>query len=158
MFNARKGFLLVDLLMAITIITVALMAIGLSVIGSSRASQVNDIQTKAYKTAQARMEGLKSVSTANWKVLSPASSTTWTTATNISNIVAGNSNTSLTAIFLTNTTPTVASGLTLTTYARQSSINTGRLVEVRVLVVWAAPAGQSQGGQVELVSLFERDP
>ena len=139
----NKGFLLIDIMVAIMITVVALMAVGGLVVMTTSAFKMNAVRTDAFKLAQAQMEAYKNVTSAEWKALP------------------------ITAAYATITPPRAITfsdaRFTLFTQARREAAVHGvtdRLVQVKVVVRWAEPTrtNSSQTSQVELYSLFQRDP
>lgn len=156
--NNIQGFMLVEILIAITIVAVALLAIGGLVMTSSKSLAANDVQTLAYKTAQARIEALKSVPANNWKEIG-FTTTYQNVTTAIAAVANATTRTTLTNNIVTNTTPAnIDARFTLLTEGRNVTVSGAgsRLVEVRVTVSWTAASGQT--AQVVLVTLFGRDP
>lgn len=158
----NKGMLLVEVLLAVTIVSVALLAIGGLVVSSTKSLTTNDINSIAYKTAQQRIEALKSVSTQDWKDIGFTNSYQ-NVATAIASVANETTRAALTTSIITKTTPTIDSRCTVTTEGRtennaNNSLLTGtgsRLVKVRVIASCILAA---QTSQVELVSLFGKEP
>lgn len=134
----NKGFMLIDIILAVMITVVALMAVGGLVVMTTRAYTMNAVRTDAFKLAQAQMEAYKNVTSAEWKALP------------------------LTAAYATITPPRTVTfsdaRFTLVTQARREAAVHGvtdGLVQVKVYVQWTY---SGQTSQVELYSLFQRDP
>ena len=147
-FGNNKGVLLVEILLAITIVSVALLAIGSLVTTSSKSLSANDLQTTAQKTAQARMEALKSVSEKAWKDLGLTDNYTDISVADIH------------AVIDTFNPPSIDSRCTLLMQGKNTVIGAVvRLVQVRV-VASCKPIGanSSQTRQFEFVTLFGREP
>ena len=160
--SENEGMLLVEVLLAITIVSVALLAIGGMVVNSRKSLSSNDISSVAYKTAQSRIEALKSVPAKDWKSIGFTNSYQ-TVESAILLIADSATRDTLTNSIITKTTPTIDSRCTVTTEGQnENSTNnaslTGignRMVKIRVT---AACAGSSQTSQAVLLTLLARDP
>ena len=158
----NKGMLLVEVLLAITIVSVALLAIGGMVVNSRKSLSSNDISSIAYKTAQSRIEALKSVPAQDWKSIGFTNSYQ-SVGTAISLVADSATRDTLTNSIITKTTPTIDSRCTLTTEGQnENSTNNGsltgignRMVKIRVT---ASCAGANQTSQAVLLTLLARDP
>ena len=157
----EQGFLLLDSLAAIFILSVALLAIFGVIMSSNTLSSSNDDRTQAYKLAQTSMEKLKQVPPSTWKNLIPLSQTTDKVVGQIE------SKNGKDVYCIDNIQfPTVPSAtinnknFTTTLTAKMSSaLNTGNhLVQVRVQVTWNAANAQgvSQSHIMELINYCER--
>jgi len=144
----QQGFLLMDAIVAMFILTIALLAISGAVMSAGTLSSTNDDRTQAYKLAQSSMEKLKQVPASTWKTLIATSDTTYETVGPVIGAI---------------TLPTSNGKFTCTNTAKKSSAaNTGNhVVQVRVQVTWTArsQSGTNQNNTVELIGYCERqDP
>ena len=158
----NRGMLLVEVLMAITIVSVALLAIGGLVVNSRKSLSSNDISSVAYKTAQSRIEALKSVPAKDWKSIGFTNSYQ-TVETAISLVADSATRDTLTNSIITKTTPTIDPRCTLTTDGQNENSTSNvsltgignRMVKIRVT---ASCAGANQTSQAVLLTLLARDP
>lgn len=158
----NRGMLLVDVLLAVTIVSVALLAIGGLVVSSRKSLSSNDISSVAYKVAQYRIESLKNVPAQYWKSIGFTNSYQ-NVETAISLVADTATQVALTTSIINNTPTPIDSRCTVTTEGQnENSTNNGaltgigtRMVKVRVTAVCA---GANQTNQAVLYTLFTRDP
>lgn len=149
----EKGFLLIDALVAMLILTIALVAIVGTISSASKLSTVNEDVTRANKLAQFSMEKLKQVKPSTWKEFITNSDTQYKTiGPQISTI-------HLTPINPPND-PNYFKKFTCVNSAKLISTSyTGtHLVEVRSEVKWTSttPTGTAQKNTVVLLGYCER--
>ena len=144
----EQGFLLMDAVVSMLILTIALLAISGVVMSARTLSGTNDDRTQAYKLGQSSMEKLKQVPSSTWKTLIATSDTAYkTVGPSIGTVALPASDGKFTCIYSAKIS---------------SAANTGNhLVQVRAVVTWTArtQAGTNQSNTVELIGYCERqDP
>jgi|GEM_PF-6765802 len=157
----EKGFLVMDALVAIFILSVALLAIAGAIIATNKLSTSNDDRTQAYKLAQTSMEKLKQVPPSTWKNLISVSQTSdkvvgQVVTKNKKNVYCIDN-----VEFPTVPTTTINNkDFTTTLTAKMSpAVNTGNhMVQVQVHVTWNTlnAQGENQTNTTELINYCER--
>lgn len=149
--NREKGFLLIDALVAMLILTIALIAIVGAITSASKLSSVNEDLMRANKLAQFSMEKLKQVKASTWKELITDSDTDYKTVESKIDII--------------NLTPTpdppdYFKKFTCVNSAKIISLKaTGtRLVQIRSQVTWTSTtlSGATKNNTIMLVGYSER--
>lgn len=140
----EKGFLLIDALIGMVILTIALITIVGTITSATRLSSANDDLTQANKLAQSSIEKLKQIKASTWKELIKVSDTDYAIGSSIGNV----------------TLPPSTNKFICTNSARMvSTMATGtHLVEVRSQITWTSitQTGTTENHNVMLRTYCER--
>lgn len=140
----EKGFLLIDALIGMVILTIALVTIVGTITSATRLSSTNDDVTQANKLAQSSIEKLKQVKASTWKEMIKESNKEYTLSSPIGLITLPSSN----------------DKFTCSNSARMISTETTgtHLIQVRSQVTWTSTTqnGTTQNHTVVLRAYCER--
>lgn len=139
----QEGFVLIDSMIGIVILTVALLAIASMFVQGSMAHRASLSRSDAYNYAQEKVEELKNRTAAEWTTAVPAAQTTYILATESRSL----NNITFTCV-------TQARTATTDTAVTGTNINT-KLIHAQVTVTWTDAKTGSQSSVVN--TYFERN-